>query len=120
LRLSDIGHFDTNLQVALHRLNIEGPFAMRVRDYLRKFPDLRYRRLEGETIADLIALVKKFPNAVSILPLDAIYDEINAKTLIARSLWPEMRPWTWGVIYREGSSRRTVKAFLECLSPLNR
>lgn len=120
LRLTEVSQMDPNFQMALHRSTIEGPFAMRVRDYLRKSPDLRLRRVEGETIADLIALVKKFPNTVSILPLDAVYDEVTAKTLVARSLWPEMRPWTWGVIYREGSSRQTVRAFLECLSPLFR
>ena len=120
LRLIDISRMNANFQMALHRSNIEGPFAMRVRDYLKKFPEMRLRRVEGETIADLIALVKKFPNTVTILPLDAVYDEVNAQTLVARSLWPEMHPWTWGVIYREGTSRRTVAAFLECLSPLYR
>jgi DNA-binding transcriptional LysR family regulator len=62
LRLTEVSQMDQNFQMALHRSTIEGPFAMRVRDYLRKFPDLRLRRVEGETIADLIALVKKFPN----------------------------------------------------------
>jgi DNA-binding transcriptional LysR family regulator len=118
VRLTDVLLDDHQLRVAIHSPTLAAPLAEEIRNYLQHRPIFQWgTAIHGVNIAELKDAVISFANTCSILPADAVAQEINNGTFKAYSLDPEPPRWKWGVIYRANTSRPAVKAFIDCLHP---
>jgi DNA-binding transcriptional LysR family regulator len=120
LRLDRVISRDENLKIAVHHRASESPLGNQVVYYLNRQDAFtgKGQLTEAGNIAEIKATIERFPGTISILPEDVITEEIAQGRLKAYPLDPPLKPWVWGLIYRGGTSRKTVLQLIECLRPL--
>lgn len=120
LKVDRIISRDDKLRVAVHARSADSPLGNQVVYYLNKRDAyLGHSQLfEVANIAEIKATIEQFPETISILPEDAVAEEVAKGKFRAYALDPPLKPWTWGLIYRVGTSRAPVLQFIECLRPL--
>jgi DNA-binding transcriptional LysR family regulator len=107
---------DESLKVAVHRRALNSPLGNLVVHYLKRLgADLGPSQLyEAQNVAEIRETIERIPGVISILPSDAA----DKESFRAYHLDPPLKPWTWGLIYRAGTSKRPMREFIECLRPL--
>jgi len=120
IKLDRIVSADPALKVAIHHRSVDSPLTNLVISYLRRneADPGKNRFAEHATIEDIKSVVKSFPEIMAILPSDTVQKEGEQGILKIYRLDPAPPPYTWGMIYRAGSSRIAVQRFIECARPL--
>jgi len=122
VNLLNVVRHDPKLKIVIFQRSFDVPVTNRVLAYVRVCQsDLGpSQRIEVDNLSQAKDLLLNLPGTIGILPELAVRNEVAKGLLKTYRLNPPMKPWTWGIIHREESSRPAVRHFLDCLIHISR
>lgn len=120
LKLERVISDNPDLKIVILKRAFDVPATNQIIAYLnRAESDLGpEQKIQVDNLSQTKDMLQNMPGTMAILQRVAIRNEVAKGLFKAYSLDPPLKPWTWGIIFREHSSRPAVREFLQCLVPI--